>query len=287
MDQRLLETIEVFQKTETTEHYVYSRLAELVEGNNREVLLRIAGEEGHHAEVWSRYTGKTFRPNRLKAFFYLFIARIFSYTFAIKLMERGEERAEAGYGTLVTTVPEAEEILHEEEEHEKELTAMLDEERLGYIGSMVLGLNDALVELTGALAGLTFALQHTRLVGLTGLITGISAALSMAASEYLSTRSEKGEKSPGKAALYTGVVYLVTVLILVWPYFVLGHYVPALAFALLGAVTVILIFTFFVSVVQEESFARLFLEMLGVSLGVAALSFGIGLLARMVLKVDI
>ena len=46
---------------------------------------------------------------------------------------------------------------------------MLDEERLRYIGSVVLGLNDALIELTGALAGLTLALQNTQLNLLLGL----------------------------------------------------------------------------------------------------------------------
>ena len=63
---------------------------------------------------------------------------------------------------------------------------LIEEEHLNYIGSMVLGMNDALVELTGTLAGLTFALQNTRLIALTGFITGIAASFSMAASEYLS-----------------------------------------------------------------------------------------------------
>ena len=54
---------------------------------------------------------------------------------------------------------------------------------------MVLGLNDALVELTGTLAGLTFALANARLVALAGIITGIAATLSMAASNYLAERA--------------------------------------------------------------------------------------------------
>lgn len=62
--------------------------------------------------------------------------------------------------------------------------------RLSYMSSVVLGLNDALVEFTGALAGFTLALNEPRLVALTGSITGVAAALSMAASEYLSTKSD-------------------------------------------------------------------------------------------------
>ena len=92
-----------------------------------------------------------------------------------------------------------------------QLLSMLDEEALKYMGSVVLGLNDALVELTGALAGLTFAFQNTKLIALTGLITGISASLSMAASEYLSSRAD-GEENAGRSALYTGIAYIITVI---------------------------------------------------------------------------
>lgn len=83
---------------------------------------------------------------------------------------------------------------------------------------MVLGLNDALVELTGVLAGLTLALQNTRLVAMTGFITGIAASLSMSASEYLSAKSEEGPQDPLKASIYTGSAYVLTVLFLIFPY---------------------------------------------------------------------
>jgi len=57
---------------------------------------------------------------------------------------------------------------------------LIEEKRLEYTGSIVLGLNDALVEMTGALAGLTLALQNTRLIALSGLVTGIAAASDIA-----------------------------------------------------------------------------------------------------------
>ena len=75
---------------------------------------------------------------------------------------------------------------------------MIREKQLDYVGSIVLGLNDALVELTGALAGLTLALQNTRLIAIAGLITAIAASFSMAASEYLSNKSD-GWHIPGIA----------------------------------------------------------------------------------------
>lgn len=111
------------------------------------------------------------------------------FTFAAKLLEKGEAEAPALYGEAARRLPEAASILADEDLHEEELLEMLDEERLRYASSVVLGLNDALVELTGALAGLTLALRNVQLIALSGLITGIAAAFSMAASEYLSTQA--------------------------------------------------------------------------------------------------
>jgi hypothetical protein len=106
-------------------------------------------------------------------------------------------------------------VLADEEKHEEELMGMLDEESLRYAGSVVLGLNDALVELTGALAGLTFAFRDSRTIALAGLITGISASFSMAASDYLSTKADEDGKNPLRSAIYTGLAYIVTVFILI------------------------------------------------------------------------
>ena len=217
----------------------------------------------------------------------VFIARIFGITFSIKMMESGEEGAQKAYAEMIKPIPEAQSIMQDENEHENKLIAMIDDEKLQYIGSVVLGLNDALVELTGTLAGLTFALQNTRLVGVAGLITGIAASLSMAASEYLSTKAEAGEKNPLKASLYTGIAYVFAVLVLILPYLLLANYFAALGVALSGAIILILVFTFYFSVVRSVSFKTRFVEMLAVSLGVAALSFLIGLGVRHLLRIDI
>jgi VIT1/CCC1 family predicted Fe2+/Mn2+ transporter len=157
---------------------------------------------------------------------------------------------------------------------------------LKYAGSIVLGLNDALVELTGALAGLTLALQNTRLIALTGSITGIAAALSMGASEYLSTKSEETAKSPLMASIYTGAAYIVTVILLILPYLLLDNYYACLGVTLAVAVTIIALFNYYISVAKDEPFRKRFLEMAGLSLGVAGLSFLVGYLIRSVLGVD-
>jgi VIT1/CCC1 family predicted Fe2+/Mn2+ transporter len=164
---------------------------------------------------------------------------------------------------------------------------MLDEEGLRYAGSVVLGLNDALVELTGALAGLTFAFQNTRLIALAGLITGISASFSMAASEYLSTKSEEGEKKPLRSAIYTGIAYIVTVALLVMPYLVLENYLASLLWTILNAVLVIAVFNYYISVARGYNFRKRFVEMASISLGVALFSFILGNFIRIWLGVEI
>jgi VIT1/CCC1 family predicted Fe2+/Mn2+ transporter len=151
----------------------------------------------------------------------------------------------------------------------------------------VLGLNDALVELTGALAGLTFALQNTKLIAMTGAITGIAAALSMAVSEYLSTRSEETTRNPFRASIYTGVAYVVTVSVLILPYLVLTDYYVCLGFTLTTAILIIGFFNYYVSVAKDVPFKRRFLEMVGLSLGVAGLSFVIGFILRTMFGIDV
>lgn len=280
--------LETFQRTEITEYHIYKRLAKSIRNpENRLIMEQIAEDELRHSEDWKKYTQQDIKPNMWDVWKYYLISRIFGFTFGIKLMERGEEKAQANYGQLKGKIPNIEKWIHEEEVHEKKLLAMLDEERLRYAGSVVLGLNDALVELTGALAGLTLALQNVKLIALSGLIIGIAASLSMAASEYLSTRSEETDKHPVRAAVYTGIAYIITVTLLVLPYLLIQNYIIDLVITLIVAVLIIAVFNYYISVAKDEPFRARFLEMAGLSLGVATFSFIIGYFIRLWLGVDI
>ncbi len=148
-------------------------------------------------------------------------------------------------------------------------------------------MNDALVELTGALAGFTFALQNTRAVAMTGLITGAAVSLSMTTSEYLSTKSEGGDKNPSKAAAYTGIAYVLTVLFLIFPYLLLTDMYACLSLIILAAITIIFLFTFYISVAKDLSFRKRFLEMTAISLGIAGLTFIVGFLLRTFLNIEV
>jgi VIT1/CCC1 family predicted Fe2+/Mn2+ transporter len=280
--------IETYQRIEITEHNIYKRLAGSIKDlENSKILYQIADDELRHSEDWKKYSQREVKPNMWQVWKYYLISRIFGFTFGIKLMERGEEKAQENYGRLKGKIPDIDKWIHDEEVHEQKILAMLDEERLRYAGSVVLGLNDALVELTGALAGLTLALQNVKLIALSGLITGIAASLSMAASEYLSTRSEETDKHPVRAAVYTGIAYIITVTLLVLPYLLIQNYIIDLIITLTLAVLIIAGFNYYISVAKDEPFRSRFLEMAGLSLGVATFSFIIGYFIRQWLGVDV
>lgn len=277
------------QQNELTESVIYEKIAAFAKGEeNKQTLLRLSREEHAHYEIWKKYTGVEMKPEKGKIFKFTFLARTLGFTFAVKLMECGEENAQEEYALLAQEVAESVLIRQQEEEHEQALLGMLDEERLQYVGSMVLGLNDALVELTGSLAGFAFALQNTRLIALSGLIVGISATFSMASSEFLAARSE-GRSDALKSCSYTGIAYLLTVIALIAPYLIFptGQFIPALI-CMLGVVILIIAgFTYYTSVAQDQPFKSRFWEMALISIGVAVVSFVVGILAKKFLGVDL
>ena len=293
MDQMLsdatMSVILKMQQNELDESVIYRKIAKFAKGEeNKRTLNRLADEEAAHYEIWKKYTGKEMKPRRARVLRYTMLARIFGFTFAIKLMERGEAGAQVEYDALTEEVEESAAILKQEQEHEAALIAILDEERLHYVGSMVLGLNDALVELAGSIAGFTFALMNTRLVALSGLIVGISATFSMASSEFLAAKSE-GRSDAFKSCSYTGIAYLITVVLLILPYLLFNptQYVAALICMLAVIVLIITAFTYYTSVAMDQPFRSRFFEMVGISLGVAVLSFLVGILAKRFLGVEV
>ena len=278
-----------YQQAEVNDHVIYSRLAmREKDPQNKEILERIAADEAKHAAVWQKYTGRELKPGRGQVFWYGLLGRLMGYTFVIRLLEKNEYAAGKKYEALLREIPEAAAIIEDEQRHEEQLAAMLDEERLQYVGAMVLGLNDALVELTGVLAGLTFALAHTRLVALSGIITGVSATLSMASSNYLAERAEDNPKAL-TSSIYTGAAYLVTVVLMVLPYLLFPKeaYVGALVTMLAVVILIIFFFNYYISVAKDLPFAQRFAEMAGISLGVALISFFIGLAVKALLGIDL
>jgi VIT1/CCC1 family predicted Fe2+/Mn2+ transporter len=250
------------------------------------VLRRIGNEEKKHAEFWKSKTGVDVQPYSWKIFKRVTMARFLGLSFVLKQMEKNEGTGSKAYDDLAVDFPETKIISEDEKRHEKELLNMLDEEGLKYVGSIVLGLNDALVELTGALAGFTLALSDTRIISLVGLVTGISAALSMAASDYLSSKAEGDDKAK-KSAVYTGVAYFFTVILLILPFLLLTSKFIALPITLATAIFIIFCFNYYISVAKDLNFKARFFEMTFISMGVAIFSFLVGYGLKLILGVDV
>ncbi|MEL0311182.1 MAG: VIT1/CCC1 transporter family protein [Candidatus Poseidoniales archaeon] len=271
---------------EKTEMEVYRRLANREKNSeNKKIFEKISLQENNHYNILKEKTNEDVNYSIIRVQFHVLTAIFLGLTFSLKLMEKIEQNAAAEYRDLGY-----EDIAKEEDEHEKELLSLLEEDALNYLSSIILGLSDALVELTGALAGLTLAFQELRIVALAGLVTGISASFSMAASEFLATKEENENRSPIKAALFTGLSYIVTVLLLVTPYLILDSdnqvifglepHIQALIITFIIGLFIIALFNFYVSVAQDKSFKGKFIEMGLILLVVTFISFLIGLVLR-------
>lgn len=277
------------QKDEMTGYLIYLKLSKVIRNpENSALLKRIADNEKQHYEILKKYTGRDVSADGFKVFFFVLLGRILGLSFALKLMENAEKNAQRSFGKMDESVAELKSMMEDEERHERELINLINEKRLNYMGSIVLGLNDALVELTGALAGYTFAMQNSRLIGIIGLITGIAASLSMASSQYLSKKQEEDSReNPILSSLFTGIAYIFTVIILVLPFFLLPYHFISLGISLSFAIAIIFLFNFYISTAKDLPFFKRFLQMSLISLGVAALSFGIGYVVKTFIGVDI
>jgi len=267
-----------FQQDEINATEIYHRLGMLAKSeNNRKVLIEMSNEEHGHYTFISKYTKKEMKYNPFKVNLVCLLAHIFGLMFVLKMLEKDESLGVESYKNYEQLAAFAK----TEDEHEDQLLDMIDENMLKYMGSIVLGLNDALVEFTGALAGYTLALSNCGLVALTGSITGIAAALSMGSSEYLSTKSDTGDsKHALRSAMYTSIAYLVTVFVLIAPYIWIPNALIASIVMLIMAIAIIAIFNFYYTVVRNEKFKRRFIEMAIISFSVALLSFIIGYLLK-------
>ncbi len=268
------------QKGEITEHHVYSNLAKIIKnGQNRKILLGMAGDELKHYSILKKITNAELKPDMLKIYWYTLISGVFGLSFGLKLMENSETNAQKNYSMLKRDYAGISGIIRDEERHEMELINIIKDERLDYASAVVLGLNDAIVEFTGTIAGLTFAFGDGRIIGMIGMILGVAASLSMGASSYMSSR-EEGGKNPLKSFFYTGGTYMLTVLLMIAPYFVFSDVYLALAVLLALTVAIIAAYSFYISVAKDLKFWPKFIEMVAVSFGVAIVSFLIGTVLR-------
>jgi VIT1/CCC1 family predicted Fe2+/Mn2+ transporter len=276
------------QIDEITGAKIYLFLSKVLKGKNSELLKEISKDETKHYLVLRKLTNVDVKENKIQILLYKFLYYIFGVIFVVKLMERSEEDAVSMYSELLNENQDFKTILEDEERHEEDLIKLIEEERVYYVSSIVLGLNDALVEITGTISGLSSALQDAKTIGIAALITGIAASLSMAASEYISKKTDVlSKRNPLKASLYTFIAYFVVVLLLVLPFFFVKNFIIGFTFSVIFGFLVVLVFSFYVSVIQNSSFKWTFTEMFSVVIGVVLITFAIGYIARKLFHVNI
>ncbi len=264
------------QQNEIDDWAIYTKMAEVCKDEkNAEIFTKIAQQELTHYNFWKKITGKELSPRKWRIWLYVVLSTIFGISFALKLLERAEENAEEFYKEVAKEYPEAKQIYEDEKNHEMMLLGMLRDEKLRYAGAVVLGMNDALVELTGTLTGVALAFDNAKYVGITGVIMGIAASLSMAGSAYLEAREQK-ELDPKKYALYTGISYILTTILVVFPFFLFTSAKAALLLMFVNAVLAIVVYNFYIAVARDEDFRARVGEMFAITFGVALISFVIG-----------
>lgn len=277
------------QQSEINDHTIYKALASYQDNEkNKEVFEKIAKDEKAHYEFWVRITNRQIEAQKLVVWWYIFLVKIFGTSFALKSLEKRESGAEEFYKELFEIYPESKKIYKQEVEHEFELIDMLNDKKLLYAGAIVLGMNDALVELTGTLSGIALAFDKSLTVGLTGLIMGIAASLSMAGSAYFEAKENPSEDiNPLVYSLYTGVSYILTTTILVVPFFIFEVMSYSLIMMFISAFLAIISYNFYISVAKDLSFSKRVIQMSAITFGVALISFGIGYVVKYYFGIEI
>lgn len=268
-------------------YIIYQELARIESSPEfKKILCNLARHESEHFNFWKQFaTTNNFSVSSFKRWSYRMARKIFGLTFTVRFLERHEKELINQYQHFLHEVKETrlkkqvQKIILQEQKNERILIGHIKEEKVEFISSIVLGLSDGLIEITGALVGFALAFRVNSLVALTGSITGMAAALSMASSAYMQARYET-EKDARKAAIYTGITYLTVVGLLLLPFLVTTTIPAALTF--LGTIILFIIgwTSFYTSILFERPFRKQFLEMLIFTVGVAGITFLIGLLLR-------
>lgn len=263
---------------------VYKKLSELkFEKRHRfsGTLKRLSSMEYKHYKFWSRYCpGKKVTVSQFKVYFIIFIRLVLGVTFAVRYLERNEMNTIKKYKEVATQIPlkdraKFKEMVADEVEHEQKFSEQFDEPHIRYISFIVLGLADALVEIAGIHAGSLGIYNSTELAGLAGIIAGAAASIAMASAAYAQAKTGfKG--SATLSAIYTGISYFVTAVILATPYFLSKVMVDALSASLLFAVVLITFISFYGSVISGSKFTKDFIEITSIMFGATVALYLIG-----------
>src|SRR3989454_2012030 len=170
-------------------------------------------------------------------------------------------------------------MMESEEGQEDLLIGEIKENRVKYMSFIVLGLADAVVEISGIHAGSLGIYGKTELAGLAGIIAGLAASIAMASAAY--AQAKQGFEGSAKwSAIYTGVSYMLTAVLLALPYFLTRVMVVALGTSLIIGGILVAMMTYYDTVISNREFKRQFGEIAGLILAASLSLYIIGYVIR-------
>jgi VIT1/CCC1 family predicted Fe2+/Mn2+ transporter len=206
MQPALVEMAKGFYQDEINDHLTYQKLVGDARKTSFDVhMRRIAGMEHRHATFWKTMLESQqvelpiVRVNRVRLWILRLLRIVINPVLLVSLLELGETSAVKRYlyffnhANLETREKERlKQIILEELEHETYFKQTARSLGVGNLRDFVLGMNDGLVEILGAVTGLSAVYPHNPLlVAVSGLIVGIAGALSMGIGAFISVRSQR------------------------------------------------------------------------------------------------
>ena len=271
---------------ELTDFAVYSKLAGFERNEKfKKILNNLATMEQNHYVFWKKYCpNKDIKASSVRIYLIGFLRLIFGVTFAVKYLERHESDTIKKYQHLTDSIPQSDRkafdaMVADEQEHERTLEEQFQEPHLKYLSFIVLGLADALVEIAGIHAGSLGIYNSTELAGLAGIIAGAAASVAMASAAYAQAKSGF-TGSAAMSAIYTGISYFVTAVLLATPYFLTKVMMYALSFSLSFGIALTAFTSFYSSVITGANFKKDFTEITSIILLATALLYIIGIIIR-------
>lgn len=177
---------------ERAEAAIYDALASRREGEERQILLGLAAAEKRHEEHWAGLlgdeAGKPVRPSA-KRIMLRFMARNFGSVFVLALAQRAEGASPYVDDADATPTMAADELVHEEVV--RGLATRGRNHLSGNFRAAVFGANDGLVSNLALVMGIGATGVSSALVLFSGMAGLLAGALSMAAGEYVSVRSQR------------------------------------------------------------------------------------------------
>ncbi|TMI19814.1 rubrerythrin family protein [Candidatus Bathyarchaeota archaeon] len=265
-------------RDEYTDGAVYQMLSRHEKNQSfKKALEDLARGEQSHYEFWKAYTPDTVvHVNQLKVYFTLLLRLTLGLTFTMKFLERHEDALHERYREMVKSIPPADkarfEAMMEEEEH--------------HMSFIVLGLADAVVEISGIHAGSLGIYNRTELAGIAGVVAGMAASIAMASAAY--AQAKQGFEGSAKwSAIYTGVSYMFTAIFLALPYFLTSSMLTALGISLIVGVALVAMMTYYDTVISARKFKRQFAEIAGIILAASLALYIAGILIRQFLGISI